>query len=348
MPVIISSGTKTIDNQYTADIIVTNSGRLNIISGGTLQYDSQTGAYVRSGGRLHISNGGLMSKGVAVFDGIIHISSGGTLLKLWAVSQGGLVYVSNGGLMSSGYVSSGGQVHVNSGGTAVDVLCLSSGIIAVNSGGLALHPIVAGSMLVRGGRVFSGFLEGTVILAGSGSTLGYASDNVLQSGGVLNVQSGGKASATQFISGQIIVSSGGMIQATDCRDSFGKTIDLKPGASAHITDLCSGAQMTVSSGATATTPRVSADTSMNVYGLALYNSVTGGRLAAGSGGIVSSSTLSGGMIDVQANGTADITRISSGLLRVYGNAYDTIIEGSGGTMTVMSGGFAWAGGLLRT
>ena len=143
MAYVLSSGTMTIDNRYTTDIIVTNSGRLNIISGGNLQYDSQTGAYVRSGGRLHISNGGLMSKGVAVSDGIIHISSGGTLLKLWAVSQGGLVYVSNGGLMSSGYVSSGGQVHVNSGGTAVDVVCLSSGIIAVNSGGLALHPIVA-------------------------------------------------------------------------------------------------------------------------------------------------------------------------------------------------------------
>jgi autotransporter passenger strand-loop-strand repeat protein len=330
----------TIDNRYTTDIIVTNSGRLNIISGGNLQYDSQTGAYVRSGGRLHISNGGLMSKGVAVSDGIIHISSGGTLLKLWAVSQGGLVYVSNGGLMSSGYVSSGGQVHVNSGGTAVDVLCLSSGIIAVNSGGLALHPIVAGSMLVRGGRVFSGFLEGTVILAGSGSTLGYASDNVLRSGGVLNVLSGGKASATQFISGQITVSSGGMIQAPECGGIDSKTIDLKPGASAHITYLGSGAQMTVSSGATATTPRVSSGASMTVYGLALYNSVTGGRLAAGSGGIVSSSILSGGMIDVQTRGAADLTKISGGLLRVSGTAVDTIISGSGGTMTIMSGGFA--------
>ena len=343
MAYVISSGTQTLSSA-AGDYTVTNSGRLNIVSGGTL-----SGGRVSSGGQIHVSNGGIMSSGNFESGGQVHISSGGTLLNSFHVLSGGLVlvsnggllskgtiysggvvYVSSGGLMSNGTVSSGGQLHVYSGGTAYSVFCPSNAIIVVNSGGLAFDPYVGGSMLVRGGRVFSGTLSGTVFLAGSGSTLGYASDNILRFGGVLNVLSGGKASATWISSGSIIVSSGGMIQATECSGIDSKTIDLKPGASAHITDLGSEARMTVSSGATATSPRVSSGASMTVYGLALYNSVTGGRLAAGSGGVVSSSILLSGLIDVQPRGSADLTKISGGLLRVSGTAVDTIISGSGG------------------
>ncbi|MBQ7730978.1 MAG: AIDA repeat-containing protein [Lentisphaeria bacterium] len=307
------------------------------------------------------------------------------------ITSNGQVHISNGGILSKGGGSyGGGQVHVSSGGSYVSGTIASQGviIIIIISGGYCMQPIITmGSTFVSGGRLFSAtFRDGTVSVGGSGSTWGYLSHTVMSAGAVMNIFSGGLASETYLLSGQITVANGGKIQSTVVSSGSNNYITIMSGASAHITELQSGAKMYVSSGATATTNRVLSGGYLEIAGFAQYNSITGGDLLVSKGGTIESTTLNGGNLHIfgSANSTTvtkavrfyvqtgaainyttinsgagmDITSAtasnttvnSGGSVSMFGGTADIITVNKGGTLTVSGGGIvkkATVNGLIQ-
>ncbi|CCT61063.1 Hint domain-containing protein [Acetobacter pasteurianus] len=321
-----------------------------------------------------ISSGGIGEFQTVQNDGEIVIRNGGILIETdgksnWITQTEGKIVVESGGLLSGGHVQSGGTYFVSAGGITTSVSIGDGGIYQGASGA-----ILNGVSKIRSGGTLSGgtvtdyatlvvsaggsSIDTTIASAGGLGVAGIAKNTIVQSGGVIEVTSGGLADASNIQGGgkldvdsngsinNVVVSSGGIISAASDAKISGVNI-IQSGSILSGGNVTAYAAVSISSGGTSFNTIIGSNGGIGLAGTAsgtLINS--GGVLEITSGGIANNSNVSnGGVIHADSNSTIGSTTVSSGGL--VSAASTAIISG---IITILDGGSAsiWnnAGGTI--
>ncbi|GAN61623.1 hypothetical protein ACI01nite_27420 [Acetobacter cibinongensis] len=321
-----------------------------------------------------ISSGGIGEFQTVQNNGEIVIRNGGILIETdgknnWITQTNGKIVVENGGLLSGGHVQSGGTYFVSAGGITTSISIGDGGIYQGASGA-----ILNGVSKIRSGGTLSGgtvtdyaalvvsaggsSIDTTIASAGGLGVAGIAKNTIVQSGGVIEVTSGGLADASNIQGGgkldvdsngsinNIVVSSGGLISAASDAKISGVNI-IQSGSILSGGTVTAYAAVSISSGGTSFNTIIGSNGGIGLAGTAsgtLINS--GGVLEITSGGIANNSNVSnGGVIYADSNSNIGSTTISSG--GWVSVASTAIISG---IITILDGGSAsiWnnAGGTI--
>ena len=258
--------------------------------------------------------------------GALYISSGGLVKNTYADASG-YIRVFKGGIGSHSYITSGGKLQLESGGTTLQDAVSSGGRYYVYTSGVAkgLTIYSGGTATVFGGTAPNADIAGgTLVLSSvtSGSDYSYAYAPVLESDGLLIVQSGAMTLEARISSGASMrVSYGGLVSSTivSSRGLFDNT------GSAFDTVVSSGGRMFVSSGGYASNTKV----------------ISGGSVITSKGARTFATSASGGMLDLEGssfNGTYSNSIINvrtSGGYSLNESFYGTLgkltVSGSGTT-----------------
>lgn len=221
-----------------------------------------------NGGNAYVSSGGILYVGTISAGGTATILNEGYVQDI-TVGSGGLCLVSSVGSASMSLIQSGGTQIVYADAVAPSATVLVGGTLQV-SGGYARVPIVSqGGTLYIGdnGMIDRAQIFGTIevdtgaaansasVLDGGAASIrsgGYAYDMTIDSGGKLDVCSGGRVLYTSVYGGEVKVSAGGSSLST--RINGGTVIldsDEESGAFASNTIVYLGGVLIISSGATA-------------------------------------------------------------------------------------------------
>nr|WP_242005337.1 Hint domain-containing protein [Acetobacter thailandicus] len=349
---VVSSG------QVVSNVTIDNEHEI-ISSGGTGQFQT-----VSNTGQITVKSGGLL------------VETNGS--SNWIIESGGLVTVESGGTVSGGQTQSGGTYLVSAGGVTKNVSIANGGTYAGDK-----SAILSGTNKVRSGGVLSGGIVSTyaVISISSGGTAvnntvasdggigvaGVASNTTIQSGGVVEVTSGGventavvqsggtlDADSNASINNITVNQSGLVIAASDANISGVNTIASGGVISGGI--VTKYAAISISSGGTAVNNTVASDGGIGVAGVASNTTIqSGGVVEVTSGGVENTAVVqSGGTLDADSNASINnITVNQSGLVIAASDAnisgVNTIASGgviSGGIVTkyaaisISSGGTA--------
>ena len=161
------------------------------LSGYFLSGGVASGTVVSNGGVETISSGGTASGAIVQVDGADDVSGGTTI---GTTLSGGTETIFDSGVASGTIVSSGGSQFVNSSGFATATVISSGGFEVVSSGGVA-----SGTTIQAGGSetILAGGLDSAALLVGGTQTVfGTASNVVLDANAVQVVSSGGIAIST--------------------------------------------------------------------------------------------------------------------------------------------------------
>ena len=275
------------------------------------------GAIVESGGAQNIRFG--TATDTILNNGYQFVDGGGSIAIRTTVNSGGVQTIDFFGNAQNSVINSSGKQIIYLWGEASDATVNEGGIQTVGHDGSA-----TGTIINFGGQQFLNDHDMNDISPPVPVTKGgYASNTVINSGGVQHVQSKGSASDTTINSGgQQFVSSGGSVILTTIDGGGQHVLD---GGSVSDTTINSGGQQFVSSG-----------------GSAAQTTIDGGGQHVLDGGSISDTTInSGGQQFVSSGGSATLTTIDGGEQHVLdgGNASDTTIN-SGGRQLVSSGGSA--------
>ena len=245
---------------YSGTVIsttVNSGGKLYVSSGGTaintavnsggelyVSSATATGITVNSGGSIYVSSGGT-AKYTTVYAGSMYLSSGGTASNT-VVNSGGKLYVSS-GTVNSTTVNSGGTFVLCGGTATTDTQVNFGGELDVASGATATEITVT-----EGGRLGLTVASNTYIQGTSdGSAFlmknAYLSGHTLNSGGSLDVASGGTATNTTVnYCCHMTVSSGGT--ATNTRVNSGGSLAVSKGKVTGPLTIANGAKVTMDTG----------------------------------------------------------------------------------------------------
>ncbi|MBR7139232.1 MAG: AIDA repeat-containing protein, partial [Lentisphaeria bacterium] len=309
-------------------------------SGITLYYDS-----------MYVSSGGTATSTTVNSYGYLYVSSGGTATDITiAMGHGGdSVVVYSGGVVHNATVCSGGDF-VLRGGVVNDIV-LSSAInnndrtdLFISSGGEANNVRVEKYAWIS---LASGKVNNVTINSGGFmeiSSGGMATSTTVNYGGSMYVFSGGTATSTTVDSlGYLDVSSGGT--ATEVRENGGY-VNVADGANVtFVPNTISGLVLsytsaTLHSGTTATSTTVNGGGYLSVSsgGTATATTVNGrGRLYVCSGGTATAIKENGGYVNV-ADG-ANVTFVPNTISRlVLSDTSATLHSGTTATATTVNSG----------
>ena len=369
-----TGGNFTVEGTVTG---IRLSGRLIVASGGTASDIVVADAKPPYGGELVVAAGGNVV-GATVY---------GTLIVYGGAVTSSISFLSGTEVLSSGAIVSGATVNQSglrdlilaSGGKAIDSTISNYATVGVYSGGIAssttLTGISAEEDVYSGGTAINTIVNYGAEIVYSGGT----ASGTKVTHGIESVLSGGTAIDTAINWGEIVFSGGTAIGTTV---NSGGWLQVYGGADISATDflggteiLCSGAtlsgitvigselaQLTLSSGGTASSTTVNTGGLLFVDGGAASDTVVSGGVEEVVAGGVASATIvsSGGIIETGPDGTtASGTMIDTIVYdggeadAYYGTAIDTIVSsggkqwvstaGTASSTTVSSGGYEYVG-----
>ena len=367
MATYISSGTYYVSSGTSLnEPVVTKTGRLEVLSGGTT-----TNAKVSSGGTAIVT--GLDESGTYGSGGRLYINRGGACASMTAT--GAVIYVSGGRIILGGTISGGSMsaagsgsntatlngitmydsawVYVSDGAVASNTV-ISSGVLRVYSGGLARSTTVHNGTL----QVWSGAsASSTAVSSGGKLSVDFtatATGNKVYSRGVMTVS--GTANYNT-IYGQMNVISGGYVSSSIIYTGGAVYLDkngralmttvsggrlILSGGFAEITTVSSGGEMHVSGGSADGVDVFSG--AMSVFnGTVSSANIEGGSAVIYGGGVLTRATLTSlGIVYVTSGGSVNNAVISSGYITVLdgGMIQNTTVNNGSYNYIKLSGGSA--------
>ncbi len=347
------------------------------VAAGAKQFVSQGGTAIgtllASGGLQDVEYGGKATGTVVQGGATLSVGSGAATGA--TVQAGGVVLVDDGGTASGTVLLSGATMQLGAGGygagASVGTIIssgateiVSSGFVASNTvvqsggllllfGGTAVGTVSAGGQVLSGGVV--DYLPGTGYLAQGASISG----DLLGSGAIQYVLSGGVATATTLLGAQQIIETGGVADATTV--SSGGFVQVSAGGLASGAVIQNGGIFGVFEGGLASGTQVSsggaiglfdttasaADTTLAsgavfgiIDGVATGTVVQGGAAIAALGGTTIGSILSSGGVEGVASGA-----VASATVLLSGGTVATLPGGSI-VATVSAGGLVASSGVF--
>ena len=330
--VLADGRSATVHSGTTAtETTVYSDGDMVVLSGGTA-----TETTVNSYGDLYVSSGGTATATTVNPYGNMVVLSGGTATETTVNSYGDL-YVTSGGTATSTTVNSDGRLYVSSGGTATSTTVNPAGSVYVSSGGTATDIVASQGAILRLTVAPDTYIQGTSDGSAFEMKDAFIANYTVNSGGCLDVASGGIATETTVNSGcSMRVSSGGT--ATSTTVSSGGLLLVSSGGTATGTTIDSGG-LYIFSGGTAIQTTVNSWGGLTVGGTATETTVNYyGSMFVSRGGTATRTTVNGGYMEVYS-GTATSTTVNGGALLVCsgGTATSTTVN-SGGSMLVYESG----------
>ncbi len=302
---ISAGGTATVLRGGYAQEVVVDGGLFAVSSGGTAYL-----SLLKSGGTQTVYADAMLVSAFVMDGCMLDVKDGG-YARLPVVSQGGVLQIGKNalidqthihgsacvnanGALNSATVFDGGRVEVQSLGYAYGAVVSSGGVMEVSSGGIVNSVTVydgGAATIAAGGSGYNAKISGGIVtLAGEtvpgGANGGYMSKATVNSGGKLEILSGGTATE--------VLENGGYVEISD-----GATVTF---ASNTISGLELADSATVHAGTTAT------DTTVNA----------GGRLEVFSGGTANGVTVNpGGMAEVSSGVISGAVVKADGSLLIY-------------------------------
>ena len=351
---IVEGGGKVAQSIISADGIQQigfygTSEDVTVENGGTQQVDWEGTALrttVSAGGNLEVSAGGTASD-TALSAGEMQVSgtaeqttiTGGNL----EVSAGGTATdttLSTGEMQVSGTAKqttiTGGSLEVSVGGTVTDT-ALSAGEMQV-SGTAEQTTITGGSLEVSAG----GTATDTTLSAGEMQVAGTAAGVAVNSGGTVEVMSGGNAENMVLNGGTAHINQGGENTAAIVNAGT----EYVAGISRSATLNHNGTQIVQSGGiSTGAVVNYAANQQVASGGVSEKAQVNGGTQTVA--GTAQSTELMKGQQDILSGGTAENTYITGGIQTIASGAKTINTTADGGTVTLNSGGLMSGKNVLR-
>ena len=340
--IISADGTQQIGFYGTSEDVTVENG-------GTQQVDWEGTALrttVSAGGNLEVSAGGTVTD-TALSAGEMQVSgtaeqttiTGGSL----EVSAGGTATdttLSAGNMQVSGSAKqttiTGGNLEVSAGGTASDT-ALSAGEMQV-SGTAKQTTITGGSLEVSAG----GTATDTSLSAGEMQVAGTAAGVAVNSGGTVEVMSGGNAENMVLNGGTAHINQGGENTAAIVNAGT----EYVAGISRSATLNHNGTQIVQSGGiSTGAVVNYAANQQVASGGVSEKAQVNGGTQTVA--GTAQSTELMKGQQDILSGGTAENTYITGGIQTIASGAKTINTTADGGTVTLNSGGLMSGKNVLR-
>ena len=357
----LSGGEMTLDEEAEAY-------KTTLLSGTEYVYGTDTGARI-SGGTQIVEGGGKVAQSIISADGTqqigfygtsedVTVENGGTQQVDWegtalrtTVSAGGNLEVSAGGKASDTALSTGemqvsgtaeqttitgGSLEVSAGGTATDTT-LSAGNMQV-SGSAKQTTITGGNLEVSAG----GTASDTALSAGEMQVAGTAAGVAVNSGGTVEVMSGGNAENMVLNGGTAHINQGGENTAAIVNAGT----EYVAGISRSATLNHNGTQIVQSGGiSTGAVVNYAANQQVASGGVSEKAQVNGGtQMVAGT---AQSTELMKGQQDILSGGTAENTYITGGIQTIASGAKTINTTADGGTVTLNSGGLMSGKNVLR-
>ena len=340
--IISADGTQQIGFYGTSEDVTVENG-------GTQQVDWEGTALrttVSAGGSLEVSAGGTVTD-TALSAGNMQVS--GTAKQ--TTITGGSLEVSAGGTASDTVLSAGemqvagtakqttitgGSLEVSAGGTATDT-ALSAGNMQV-SGTAKQTTITGGSLEVFAG----GTATDTTLSAGEMQVAGTAAGVAVNSGGTVEVMSGGNAENMVLNGGTAHINQGGENTAAIVNAGT----EYVAGISRSATLNHNGTQIVQSGGiSTGAVVNYAANQQVASGGMSEKAQVNGGTQTVA--GTAQSTELMKGQQDILSGGTAENTYITGGIQTIASGAKTINTTADGGTVTLDSGGLMSGKNVLR-
>ena len=357
----LSGGEMTLDEEAEAY-------KTTLLSGTEYVYGTDTGARI-SGGTQIVEGGGKVAQSIISADGTqqigfygtsedVTVENGGTQQVDWegtalrtTVSAGGNLEVSAGGTASDTALSAGemqvsgtakqttitgGSLEVSVGGTATDT-ALSAGEMQV-SGSAKQTTITGGNLEVSAG----GIATDTTLSVGEMQVAGTAVGITANSGGTVEVMSGGNAENMVLNGGTAHINQGGENTAA----TVNAGTEYVAGISRSATLNHNGTQIVQSGGiSTGAVVNYAANQQVASGGVSEKAQVNGGTQTVA--GTAQSTELMKGQQDILSGGTAENTYITGGIQTIASGAKTINTTADGGTVTLNSGGLMSGKNVLR-
>ncbi|MBE6355589.1 MAG: hypothetical protein E7058_00570, partial [Lentisphaerae bacterium] len=356
---------RLVFNGTANNTIINSDGVMELFSGGTVNNTT-----INYRGSMYIINSGTANNTEINNSGYAIIYSGGKANST-TVNSGAYLGISSGGIANNTTVNSGAYLDILSGGTASGATVNHNGRITVAAGGKASAikenggyvDVGNGANVIFAANTVSGLSiddrmtvhEHTVandIIANSGGYIdifsgGIANNTTIYSGGGIRIHAGGTVNNTTVNSVAYLgISSGGIANSTTV--NAGGYMCISSGGTANSTTLNNG-RMYIYYGGTANSTTVNSGTYLFLYTGGIANNTTinsGAYLRISSGVIANSTTVNaGGSMDVNTDAHAEKTVLHNhGTMTIAGTANSTVVSGtwhhSGGVMRVTNGGIA--------
>ncbi|MBS1034296.1 Hint domain-containing protein [Gluconobacter cerinus] len=251
---ILSGGTISAYRDLGSHTWTSAGGTLIIESGVSLSESPVAGAAT-----VAVSSGGSLSGGTFVSGNTVAVYAGGVTSNIVAssgagvgiqgtgsnvtIDTGAVLEIASGGLVEGSTIN-GGTGHVDSGGSLTTTIIDNSAIVTVSGGatasGLTLETL--GTVVVSSG----GTVYNTVISSGGGLGLaGTASGTVVNSGGVLEINSSGVAQDNTITSGGAIDADAGSVVGTTTVSSGGSLTVASSAAISGVVTIANGGSATI-------------------------------------------------------------------------------------------------------
>ncbi|MCL2163885.1 MAG: hypothetical protein FWH55_05710, partial [Oscillospiraceae bacterium] len=171
---VVSGGSLTMDGDG-GRVIKANKGISVVVSGGLVEVLSEAGYAIDAVDSVSVSGGtvkSIFSSSIVTsgIDSIVAISGGLVQSASVAIQANGFVYVSGGKVITTSYYSNGCAIGVGTPGSAVTVSGTAE-VEAAGNGGVAIYAMNNTAVIVFGGTIKAGGVNGVAIKALSGGIL---------------------------------------------------------------------------------------------------------------------------------------------------------------------------------
>ena len=345
----------------TGFALTANGGEIQVFAGGVAnEIDLDSGTVNVSGTQngaanvtdLDITGGTAVISSFAsatdvdVEDGTMNVAGG---IAKDVIQSGGLVDVTGTGYISAATITAGALKITNASGTALDLSGTAE--VNVNAGGSAnLIDVADGTLNVSAGEVEDVVQSGGVVNVIDNGTLtsGWMTDGTMNvsgasayqmeiNGGELNIQSAGYVSAAIVADGTVNVSGGAAV--FEDVEQNGGTVNVDAEGYVSAAAIMAGKLNITNASGTALDLSGTAEVNVNAGGSANLIDVADGILNV-SAGAVEDVIQSGGEVNVSDTGYISAAAITAGALNIT-NASGTALDLSGtAEVNVNAGGFA--------
>ena len=327
---VFAGGTATDTALSAGEMQVAGTAKQTTITGGSLEVSAGGTASdtVLSAGNMQVSG---TAEQTTITGGNLEVSAGGTVTD---------TALSAGEMQVSGTAKqttiTGGSLEVSVGGTATDTT-LSAGEMQV-SGTAEQTTITGGNLEVSAG----GIATDTTLSVGEMQVAGTAVGITANSGGTVEVMSGGNAENMVLNGGTAHINQGGENTAA----TVNAGTEYVAGISRSATLNHNGTQIVQSGGiSTGAVVNYAANQQVASGGVSEKAQVNGGTQTVA--GTAQSTELMKGQQDILSGGTAENTYITGGIQTIASGAKTINTTADGGTVTLNSGGLMSGKNVLR-
>ena len=298
--------------------------------------------------KLNVQAYGL-AENVAVREGTVNVFGTDAVLSNVAVS-GGLVsayqdgYVSQatvtGGVLNitgatgSVLTANGGEIQVFAGGVANEIN-LSSGTVNV-SGTQNGAANVTDLDITGGTAVISSFASATDVDVADGTmnVAGGIAEDVIQSGGTVNVTETGYVSSAVITNGSMNITNA---SGTDLDLSGTAEVNVNAGGSANLIDVADGT-LNVSAGIVESMTQSGGEVNVEAEGYVSAAAITAGELNITNASGTALDLSGTAEVNVNAGGSANVIDVAGGTMNVISGVVEEVTQ-SGGTVNVTETGY---------